>query len=92
MIKTAIGGVRYDTGSSYQIGAYQHGKPGQLSYWKAALYSSASGKYFFLVGRGAMMSRFHRFGGADGIVPVSEQEAREWAEAYVEDWKLKFPQ
>ena len=84
MIRT-IQGRRFDTDLSTKIGTY-HFDPDGSHWWIATLYRTPRSDRYFLAGGGGPMSRWR---GEEGIVEITPEEAREWAEEYLDDEVVK---
>ena len=87
-VKKTINGTRYDTEKACLVGDYYTRRlaTDDSRFWKAALYKTKrSGKYF-LFGQGNAMTRFaaHAGGWGEKIIPMSTQEAHEWAKQYLD--------
>ncbi|MGO9771680.1 hypothetical protein [Rhodoblastus sp.] len=91
-MKAIINGLRYDTDKAIKIG--EGGSDGYASstdfhYWSAGLYRTPRSGRYFLAGHGGPMTRWAKAvgnngsTGSSGIVPMSLEEAREWAERYL---------
>jgi hypothetical protein len=89
-MKAVINGLRYDTETAVEIGGSSGGgfSRRDFGYWSATLYTTPR-KRWFLAGEGGPMSMFakahgdgSRSGGA-GIIPMTPEEAREWAERHL---------
>lgn len=88
-MKSVIAGRRYDTDKAILIGKGESATPytTDFSYWSAGLYKTPRKGEYFLAGEGHAMTAFARADG-DGrslgygrkIIPMSREEAREWAE------------
>lgn len=89
-MKKIIEGFRYDTGKAELIGRYDSGHPqSDFQWWTASLYRTKQAKRFFLAGEGGPMTQFSRrvgdsIGYGEKIIPMSAEEALEWAERYLE--------
>jgi hypothetical protein len=85
-MKKIINGKKYDTETATPIGQYNNGKAvNDFRYYWEQLYRKRTGEYF-LHGKGGPMSKYaHSAGdgydGGEKIIPLSQDEAREWAEA-----------
>ena len=84
-MKAIINGLRYDTDKAILVGEASYGYSGDFGRWDAGLYKTPRSKRFFLAGSGGAMSRWARNSrtGGSGIFPMSDEEAREWAERYL---------
>ena len=92
-MKKIVAGFRYDTEKSTEIGNHDHGsypQSGDFSHWSATLYKTPRSGRFFLYGKGGGMTRFAEhspYGGSCGgekLIPMSANEALEWAEKYLD--------
>lgn len=94
-MKKIINGLRYDTSKSITIGSYDNIGSGASStsdfhYWEATLYKTPRSGKFFLAGEGGPMTRFARSidqnssGYGEDLIPMSREEALEWAERYLD--------
>ena len=94
-MKKIINGKRYDTKTAILIGAADNFRQGvdsvtDFAYWEASLYRTKRSGAFFLAGRGGPMSRFaqscgqNSWGGGEDLIPLTEEEALEWAEAHLD--------
>ena len=90
-MKAIINGVRYDTEKATLIGETEGGSPyvTDFSHWSAGLYVTPRAKRYFLAGEGGPMTTFRRtvgqneWTGGSKIIPMSREEALEWAEAHL---------
>lgn len=94
-MKKILNGVRYDTKKATLIGGYSNIGSGADShsdfrYWEADLYVTPRSGKFFIAGSGGPMSRFSQsagqnsWSGGEDLVPMSKEEALEWAENYLD--------
>lgn len=91
-MKAIINGVRYDTDKATEIGGTTGGSQysSDFSHWSATLYVTPRAKRHFLAGSGGPMSRYARStsqnstSGGSQIDPMSEAEAFEWAQEYLD--------
>ena len=89
-MKAIIKGTRYDTANAILIGEATHAPVRDYTHWEAGLYRTPRGTSHFLAGRGGPMTQFadvvdhttRRAG--ERIIPLSEADALEWAEQYLE--------
>lgn len=85
-MKAIINGTRYDTEKARLVGEAWHGATGDFNRWEAGLYVTPKSRRYFLAGNGGPMTRWARpavgggLQGGEGIIPVSREEALEWAE------------
>ena len=89
-MKAIINGLRYDTDKATLIGDdCASCSRSDYSWWSAGLFKTPRSGRFFLAGRGGPMTQFsHPYGqngsqGGEKIIPMSVEEAREWAERYL---------
>ncbi len=90
-MKAIIHGKRYDTEKATLVGEY--GTPGlgrsDFKYWEAGLYKTPRSGTFFLAGEGHAMTAFcHQSpdgmrGWGSRIIPLTREDALEWAEQYL---------
>ena len=90
-MKKIINGKMYNTETAVRIGYYSNGDDyGDCHWYEEVLYRKKTGQ-FFLYGSGGALTcyaectdsdgRWHRSG--DAIVPLSIEQARQWAEDYL---------
>jgi len=92
-MKKIINGIRYDTGKARLIGEAHSLGIGEndFQWWEAALYVSPRSGRYFLTGKGGAMSRFaqsagqNTWSGGEDLIPMSQEQALEWAEKYLVD-------
>ena len=96
-MKKIILGRRYDTETAELIGLFRDSCPGQFDYVKEELYRKRTGEYF-LYGEGGPRSRYAKsegstFSSGSDIRRMTEDEAREWAEAHLsaDEYEQAFP-
>lgn len=85
-MKKIINGKRYDTDTAKEVG-YAEAKclPSDLDWWQETLYRKNTGE-FFLYGEGNARTRYAKESGVNNwragcrIMPLSVDEAKEWAE------------
>ncbi len=89
-MKKIINGRRYDTTTAKEIGnASYSGSVTDFQWWDETLYLKRTGE-FFLYGKGGPMSEYKRmisqneWSGGEKIIPLSIEEAKEWAEKYLD--------
>ena len=90
-MKSIIHGLRYDTDKAVLIGwdGY-NGNRTDFEWWEAGLYKTPRSGRYFLAGKGGPMTRWAQpvgtngYTGGSGIVPMTAEEAREWAEQYLD--------
>lgn len=84
-MKKIIKGKKYDTDTAHFCGAYSYGSPTDFSYLSEALYKKKTGE-FFLYGEGGAQTKYaetisdNEWCGGEAITPLTEDEAKEWAE------------
>lgn len=88
-MKKIINGKMYNTETAAEIAHYNNGLPySDFTYFKESLYKKRTGE-FFLAGNGGAMTKYaHHCAdrtscGGDGIIPLTEAEAKEWAENHM---------
>ena len=86
-MKKIIGGRRYDTATAKLVGTYETGYIGDFDWRNEKLYMKSTGE-FFLAGKGGARTRWasrtiNGFSSGDGILPLTLDEAREWAEEHL---------
>jgi len=89
-MKKIIGGKKYDTNTAECVGSYSNmNDTRNFYYWREALYKKKTGE-FFLFGEGGPASKYNRqintneWAGSEEIRPLTESEAKEWAEQYLD--------
>lgn len=87
-MRATINGLRYDTAKATLIGeAGAAVMQNDSKWWAAGLYRSPRAGRYFLAGQGGPMTRWARkieqswWSGGSGIVPLTREEALEWAAA-----------
>ena len=84
-MKKIIAGRMYNTDTATCLGVCAHGMPMTFGYYEEGLYQKKSGEYY-LVGEGGPMSPYavridaNNWSGGSRITPLTEAEARKWAE------------
>lgn len=84
-MKKIIDGHKYDTDTAKLIGEASDYYPGDFKYYCEELYRTKAG-FFFLHGEGGPMSRYAEpdvgggWTGGEKIIPMSEDNAKEWSE------------
>ena len=87
-MKKIINGKLYNTETATFCGSFS-AHCGSFNYVSEELYKKRTGE-FFLYGEGGPMSRYAKscgdnsWSGSDGITPMTEQEARKWAERHLD--------
>ena len=87
-MKKIIEGRKYDTDTAEEIATAKHGYKNEFSYYEETLYCKRTGEYF-LYGYGHGDSKYAErgFGGwgpGEGIMPMTYEQARQWAERNLE--------
>lgn len=89
-MKQIINGKKYDTKTATFLGDYQNTwDRGDFHHYSEELYRKRTGEYF-LYGEGGPMSHYSRqtamneWSGGERITPLTEDEAREWAEKHLD--------
>lgn len=89
-MKRIINGKLYNTATAKEIGAWSNNyNYGDFSYCEETLYLKRTGEYF-LYGKGGPMSKYSQscgqnsWSGGEEITPLTETEAREWAEKHLD--------
>jgi hypothetical protein len=89
-MKKTINGLRYDTDNATALGIGTANCPASdFHYWEATLYRTPRSGRYFIAGKGGAMSRFaqscgqNSWGGGSDLIPMSEEDAREWAEEHL---------
>lgn len=97
-MKRIINGKKYDTATAKEIGSASNGGGWRdFSHWEETLYRKKTGE-FFLFGEGGPMTCYsvscgqNSWSGGSAIRPLTEAEAKEWAERYldVDDYEEIF--
>ena len=95
-MKKIINGTRYDTTKADLIGSTSGGSQSDFRYFHEKLYRTPRSGKFFIHGKGHGMTRWARIldggnsrGWGEGILPISNTEALEWAEQYMDADELK---
>jgi hypothetical protein len=88
-MKKIINGKRYDTETAEYIADYSnHYGRNDFRSLEETLYRTPKGN-FFLAGEGGPMTKYARpcggmTGGGEDIIPLTKEEAFEWAEAHMD--------
>lgn len=88
-MKKVINGKRYNTESAQFCGSHEYGYPGDLNHISEELYQKRTGE-FFLHGEGGANSKYREeismnsWSGGETIIPLTDDEAKEWAEKYLD--------
>jgi len=89
-MKAIIEGVRYDTKTARQVFVAEGGDIGvrDVGFWQEELWETAKGN-FFLVGRGGLFTKYHRWPFqklaqpyGERIIPLENDQAFEWLEKH----------
>lgn len=97
-MRKIICGKRYDTETAILVGKISYGHPGDFDYRAEALYRTARGGWF-LAGEGGAQSLYaercaiRAWKSGSDIWPMTELDARTWAEDHLDDTVLEahFP-
>ena len=87
-MKKIINGKVYDTTSAKEVGRYENGLPTDFDYIEEVLYRKRTGE-FFLHGSGGARTKYatsvggNSWAGGEKILPISYEEARQWAEEHL---------
>ena len=89
-MKKIINGKRYDTDTAKEMASASYsGSVRDFAYWEETLYRKSTGE-FFLYGEGGPASKYARpvgqnnWSGGERIMPLTLEEAQEWAEKYLD--------
>lgn len=89
-MKKIINGKMYNTESAVELGTGESRlSVNDFGYYKEYLYKKKTGEYF-LYGEGGAGSKYgkqterNNFGPGDGFTPLTENEAKLWAERYLD--------
>ena len=89
-MKKIINGKKYNTETAKEIGCWSNNYYcNDFNYCKETLYRKQTGEYF-LYGHGGAMSKYSQscgqntWSGGSEIIPMTETEAREWAEEHLD--------
>lgn len=91
-MKKIINGKIYNTETAKKLARFEsHYNPTDLNYFEEELYQKKTGE-FFLYGTGNAASRYNKisygnYTGAEKIIPLSYQEAQDWAEQSLDSEK-----
>jgi hypothetical protein len=96
-MKKVINGKRYNTESAQFCGDREYGYSGDLDHVYEALFQKRTGE-FFLYGSGGARSKYaeeismNSWSGGEQIIPLSDDEAKKWAEKNLdgEDYEKIF--
>ena len=83
-MKKVIDGLVYNTATAQEIASYSYLYANDFRHVDEALYKTKKGNYF-LAGSGGPMSKYavsvgNSSTGSEGIIPLTEEGAREWCE------------
>lgn len=84
-----IRGKRYDTETAKELAVESWSYPNNFDWWQETLYQKRTGE-FFLHGEGGANSKYAEaieqncWGSGEKIIPLSYEEAQEWAEKYLD--------
>ena len=84
-----INGKRYDTETARLVGEASYSNRTDFAYWSEELYQKRTGE-FFIYGEGGPASKYSRstgqnsWSGGEKIIPLTINEAKEWAEKYLD--------
>ena len=84
-MKKIINGKKYNTETAEFIGDYSYSNPSDFHYFSEELYRKKTGE-FFLYGEGGPASKYaeavgvRACAGGEKIIPLTIDEAKEWAE------------
>ena len=88
-MKAVKNGKLYDTETAERIGSDCFGLYGNFNHWEEALYLKKTGE-FFLYGYGGCFSKYAKqvdsnsCSGSEKIIPLTESEAKAWAEKHLD--------
>lgn len=88
-MKKIIKGKVYDTDKATEIGSWESGRPGDLDHFGEVLYQKRTGE-FFIHGKGGPQTKYAvstgqgNWNGSEQIIPLTWENAREWAESHLE--------
>lgn len=88
-MRKVINGKRYNTATASYVGEATSSHPvNDFNYWKEELYQKKTGE-FFLHGQGGGLSKYaESYGDSKGygekLIPLKEDEAKEWVEDHLE--------
>lgn len=89
-MKKIIQGFRWDTEKADKVCDIQEGYAGDFRRIDAGLYCTQRARKFFLAGSGGPMTVFAKsvdqnsWTGSEGIIPISDEDARRYAEKYAD--------
>lgn len=88
-MKKIIDNRRYDTDTAKEIGCDGYSSRSDFGFWEETLYQKRTGE-FFLHGIGGPASKYattvgqNEWTGGEKIIPLSFENARDWAEKHLE--------
>lgn len=88
-MKKVINGRRYDTDTAKELASESYSNCRDFHYWAETLYRKNTGEYF-LHGVGGPASKYsqavglNEWSGGERIMPMTPDEAKEWAEKYLD--------
>ena len=88
-MKKIINGKKYDTDTAKCVADWENGYGhSDFQYMEEQLYRKRTGE-FFLHGEGGAMTQYaesygNEYCGGEKIIPISESEAKEWAENHLD--------
>ena len=88
-MKVVINRKKYDTDTAECVACYSYAWPGDYNYVSEALYRKKTGEYF-IYGEGGPLTEYGQsygdngIGYGDRIDPISEEDARKWAEEHLD--------
>lgn len=86
-MKKVIEGKLYNTATAEYLAEWHYSNPSDFSYVSEDLYRTKMGNYF-LCGEGGAMSKYavssgqNSCGGGSDLIPMTEDEAKEWVEEH----------
>ncbi len=89
-MKKIVDGKVYNTDTADRVAEYTApGYPSDFSFYAESLYRTKNGRWF-LAGEGHANTRYaarygDMYGWGSGLIPLSENEAREWCETHSVD-------
>ena len=96
-MKVIINGVKYDTSTATCIGVYSYGYGSSRNYMREELYQKKTGSFFLYCEGGpdspyAVQFVDYNFRSGSIFIPISEEEARDWAERHssVKNYEIVF--
>jgi len=88
-MKKIINGKMYNTDTANQVGWHGYSNRRDFCFFCETLYQKKTGE-FFLHGEGGANSKYRTvishncWGGGEKIIPMTDDEAREWVETYLD--------